>query len=76
MEWKGRTGNGTGTETGTGTERDFQSGRNRNGNGEREGPVRAGQASWRGGKNATLVGGVQEYWGFYAEEGADTVWDL
>ena len=27
-------------------------------------------------KNATLVGDVQEYWGFYTGEGADTVWGL
>ena len=24
----------------------------------------------------TLVGDVQEYWGFYSGEGTDTVWDL
>ena len=28
------------------------------------------------GEKATLVGDVQEYWGLYAGEVADTVWDL
>ena len=27
-------------------------------------------------KKATLVGDLQEYWGFYAKEVVDTVWDL
>ena len=28
------------------------------------------------GKSHMLVGDLQEYWGFYAGEGANTIWDL
>ena len=36
---------------------------------------RGGQRGEEGEKD-TLIGYVQEYWGFYAGEGADTVWDI
>ena len=48
------------------------------------GPVTGKGRGWRkrgkqqGGKveKADFLGNVEEYWGFYAGEGADTVWGL
>ena len=54
---------------------------------EWEGRTGTGTGKWRDRRNHggqrgeeyekdTLVGDVQEYWGFYSGEGTDTVWDL
>ena len=37
---------------------------------------RAGWAAEEDDKNATLIGDVQEYWGFYTGEGAGKFWHL
>ena len=46
------------------------------GTGKGRGRRKLGRQQGEEGKNTTLVGDVKEYWGFYAGEGADTVWDL
>ena len=61
---------------GKGTERSGRSGRNGTGNGEREVPARSGRAAEEGDERNALVGDIQEYWGVYAGEGANTIWDL